>query len=544
MFAAAALCTTVVAAFIVPILAQSSTADAERHPREYVGNGACVRCHKEISDGYARTAMARTSGPALANLIEGSFLHRPSGVSYRVFRDGTRARLSYDRASPPLHGSQQLEYFVGSNTRGRTFLFTIDGFLYQSPINYYAARRVWDMSPGYGQLHEMELNHPVDRTCLYCHSSRIQAPVGGTVNQYLGEPFLQPGVGCERCHGPGGEHVAGRGTMVNPAKVTAARRDDICMQCHLEGVARISMMGRATTDFQPGDKLSDDLAIFVRKDAAQDQLGAVSQFEALALSACKRKSGDALTCTTCHDPHRQVEASEKAEYYRARCLTCHATKARGHHDDRHDCTLCHMPRRESADIGHTMVTDHRILRARSEAGHGSSGASDVLVQFGNPAPGTRELGLAYGELALRGVHSASERARPLLEEAVRNGQTDAEVLTRLGFLAQDRGDFERAQHYYEQAFAHDPTRAVVAANLGVLLARSGKLTAALELWQDAFDKNPHLTELGLNLARGRCATGDASGARVVVQKALDHNPDSGAARQLLSALSASSCRRQ
>ncbi len=201
-----------------------------------------------------------------------------------------------------------------------------------------------------------------------------------------------------------------------------------------------------------------------------------------------------------------------------------------------------MPRRESADIGHTMVTDHRILRMRSDAGHRSS-AFDVLVQFGNPSR-ARELGLAYGALALRGLQSASEHARRLFEEAVSDGQTDADVLTRLGSLAQERGDFERAQHYYEEAFARDPTRAVVAANLGVFLARQGKLKDAIGLWQQTFDRNPHLTDLALNLARGRCAGGDASGARAVLQKALAHNPDSAAGRQLLSALSGNACGRQ
>ena len=68
-------------------------------------------------------------------------------MSYRVFRQGQRAVLSYERTgSSALLGTQELKYYVGSNTRGRTFLFEIDGFLYQSPINYYAAKRIWDMS--------------------------------------------------------------------------------------------------------------------------------------------------------------------------------------------------------------------------------------------------------------------------------------------------------------------------------------------------------------------------------------------------------------
>src|SRR3954468_17706275 len=165
--------------------------------RSAVGNEACAPCHRAIYDSYRLTAMARTSGPALPNVTEGSFYHPASGVSYTVHRQGPAALLTYHREGPrPLDGSQPLKYSVGSNTRGRTFLFEIEGFLYQSPINYYAAKDRWDMSPGYSQLVEMELNHPVDSTCLFCHTSRVQPPVRGTVNQFAGEAFLQAGVGC------------------------------------------------------------------------------------------------------------------------------------------------------------------------------------------------------------------------------------------------------------------------------------------------------------------------------------------------------------
>ena len=58
-----------------------------------VGNEACRPCHEAIYNSYSRTAMARTSGPAVPDL-EGSFKHARSGVSYRVFRDGQTAVLS------------------------------------------------------------------------------------------------------------------------------------------------------------------------------------------------------------------------------------------------------------------------------------------------------------------------------------------------------------------------------------------------------------------------------------------------------------------
>jgi Tfp pilus assembly protein PilF len=506
-----------------------------------VGNQACASCHQAIYDSYARTAMARTSGPALGNVIEGTFRHEASGVSYRIYREGAAAFLSYERADRSLlHGRQTLKYYVGSNTRGRTFLFDIDGFLYQSPINYYAAKHLWDMSPGYTQLREMELNHPVDETCLFCHASRVQPRVQGTVNRFAGEPFLQPGVGCERCHGPGSEHVARRARMVNPATLTGERRDGICMQCHLEGTARIQTAGHSEYDYRPGAMLSDYLAIFVPADAATRDLGAVSQVEALARSTCKRRSGDSLSCITCHDPHVQVTETEKAGYYRAKCLGCHAPMAERHHPERPDCTICHMPRTDSADISHTEVSDHRIVRTPRQTGVSSAG--DTLTEFGRSEPAKRDLGLAYGELALRGNAFAAKEAARLLEEALRDRPEDGEVLTRLGYLSQLQGDLAGAEKFYDRALKSAPEDGVVAANLGVLYAGRGMLPRALALWRDAFDRHPQLTDLGLNLARGLCTAGQADAARQIVRRALEHNPDDAVARTLLSELTTSNCK--
>ena len=497
-----------------------------------VGNDACRPCHQAIYDSYSHTAMARTSGPAFPPL-EGSFRHAPSGVSYRVYREGQTARLSYERGSgAPLRGMQELKYYVGSNTRGRTFLFDIDGFLYQAPINYYAARNVWDMSPGYAALRAMELNHPVDSTCLFCHASRVQPVRAGTVNGFDGPPFLQNGVGCERCHGGGSEHVKGAGPMVNPAALAGERRDSVCMQCHLEGEARIARAGRSQEDYAPGGLLFDDLAIFVRADDAEERRGAVSHVESMALSLCRRKSGDALGCITCHDPHLQPGAAEKPGYYRAKCVACHAAKGGGHYPNQPDCTACHMPRMDSADVSHTVVTDHRIVRTR-RADRPRATTVGRLVPFGNRPPEPRDLGLAYGEVALRGNAFAAGEALRLLEGARRQYPDDAEVLTRLGYLYQARGEAQTAERYYEQVLKRDPDRAVVAANLGVFYAGRGRLREALALWRHAFDRNPQLSEIGVNLGRALCGIGDADGGRSALQRVLTHNPDSALAREAI-----------
>jgi predicted CXXCH cytochrome family protein len=535
IYASGAALTPVVLLLLLSTWVQSNRTDERARPLEYVGNDACRTCHRRISESYSSTAMARTSGPAAPNLVEGSFDHEPSGVSYQVRRQGGAAFLSYDRPAPrPLHGTEPLKYSIGSNTRGRTFLFAIDRFLYQSPINYYAGKRAWDMSPGYAHVREMELNRPVDATCLFCHASRVQSPESGTSNRFAGDAFLQPGVGCERCHGPGSNHVKGRGPMINPATLAGERRDSICNQCHLKGEARIATRHRTEEGYAPGDVFSDYVAIFVREDAATDRLGAISQVEALARSTCKRRGGEALSCTTCHDPHMQPREGAKSAYYRARCLGCHAPMSQTHYPRQPDCAACHMPRIDSADIGHTMVTDHRIVRTGRHESQTTGGGR--LIEFGRREPRARELGLAYGEVALRGDAAAAREAFQRLQEvlASTDADPDPDVLVRLAYLYQIRGDLETAETLYDRALKADPDRAVAAANLGVLYARRGLLARAIELWRPAFDNNPQLSELGVNLANGLCAAGDAAAARQVLQRVVKHNPDLGTARTLLS----------
>src|SRR6266481_5170524 len=133
-------------------------------------------------------------------------------------------------------------------------------------------------------------------------------------------------------------------------------RSLIPQSCHQRG-------GRHAYDFRPGDLLTDYVRHYVLASTEQKSLGAVTQVEALSQSACKRKSGEAMSCTSCHNPHASPSAEERVSYYRGKCLACHG-EAFGakHHPEQADCTRCHMSASLSTDIAHTQVTDHRIPR--------------------------------------------------------------------------------------------------------------------------------------------------------------------------------------
>jgi tetratricopeptide (TPR) repeat protein len=292
---------------------------------------------------------------------------------------------------------------------------------------------------------------------------------------------------------PGQAHIAGAvGAIVNPAKLSPERRDAVCMQCHLEGKAAIERPGRHVYEFRPGESLADYIRYYVLPGSQARGLGGVSQVEALAQSMCKRKSGDAMSCTSCHDPHYEPPAEESASYYREKCLSCHGTYfAAKHHATQPEYTLCHMPAAASTDVAHTQVTDHRIPRRPA--------VSEQLLEDVNPLPGmlrlvpfpdsieaeqdVRDLALAWQSLAASGVEAAEPHAETLLRSAASEFPKDAEILTALGYVDQKHGLLNHARELYQQALTVDPDSIDAASNLGVIDAETGHMGKAATLWQ-------------------------------------------------------------
>ncbi len=290
--------------------------------------------------------------------------------SYRV-RPDYQFEFTQQGASEPIAGTRPLAYFIGSGAAARTFLMGTRGFLFESPVTYYRQSASWKASPGFADLDYPFLTRPVVPGCLQCHASNIQAK-SGTLNGYATPPFQENGVSCERCHGPGSDHIVKGTKMVNPAKLPPAARDSICAQCHLSGEVRVSKPGKPDRALTPGGLLADDLTVFVRA-GSPSELRVTSHVENLAQSACKRASADKMWCGTCHDPHTTPEPAQKAAYYRSKCLSCHQTKdchaaAEARLANGDNCTACHMPSGSTSDIQHVVFTDHSIRRKPGSSG--------------------------------------------------------------------------------------------------------------------------------------------------------------------------------
>ena len=317
------------------------------------------------------------------------------------------------------------------------------------------------------------------------------------------------------------------------------------MQCHLEGNAAIQRPGKHLYQYRPGDNLSDYIRYYVLTDSAQSGQRAASQFEALAQSACKRKSGDAMSCTSCHDPHRAVTPEDRVAFYRAKCLTCHSKEpGENHHRDQPDCTRCHMPASLSSDIAHTAVTDHSIPRRPTSGVKLENQATASLPQLlpfphsKNPDHDVRDLALAWQSIVDSGMTVAQPQAERLLREAVVISPDDPAVLSALGYVEQTHGANEKARQLYVKALTLDPNLIDAATNLGILEAQSGQLSQAVKLWQGAFRRAPGRSMIGMNLARAFCAAGQFNDARTYTLRVLQFNPDLGSAKKLINQLNA------
>jgi len=470
-------------------------------PARSAPSTACAVCHREIYERYRNTPMALTSGiPAREDFTRASFTHASSGYQYRIFRTAEGLSFEFNKPAAAVRGTRELPFFLGSGATARSYLIADDGYYFEAPVAFYAAARKWDLSPGYDRYPSPFLTRAVLPACLNCHATGIfLAP--GAHNRYATPPFVEPGIGCTRCHGPGETHINTRkaGDIVNPARLSADRRDSICAQCHLSGSVRLFRAGASWDTYRPGGRLADSIAVFVPA-AATAGITVTSHAEKLQQSACKQAAGDRLWCGTCHDPHGPRRD------LRAVCSGCHECKQK----QQDNCTGCHMPKSPVTDAQHVVYTDHSIPRRPRKP---SAPQSSDLVPFRGYSTAPRDLALAYAIAATRpGGAAGRPRAQSLLEQAVHDHPDDVEILVYLAEIYRNTGQPDQAVPLYERALRLDPAQLTASVGLGGIHMERREYADAIRLWEDALSRDAGLILVRRNLAAAYLQIGDRRSA--------------------------------
>src|SRR5262245_7488438 len=133
------------------------------HPDvKFVGDAVCAGCHQDKHESFRRHPMGRSMlslAEADTRALETPEHHNPFeslGAKFRIDRNGDRAwhreyRLD-DAGKPVYEKSFELHHVIGSGNHGHSFLSERDGYVVQTPISWFASKKIWDLSPGFAEV--------------------------------------------------------------------------------------------------------------------------------------------------------------------------------------------------------------------------------------------------------------------------------------------------------------------------------------------------------------------------------------------------------
>lgn len=315
----------------------------------YVGSEASAPCHREEYDRQGQSRHAHALRPIsqsplsevllAAGLVDGQVRYEARGKEILV----TAGRNGEEAAGI-------LEWAFGAGAQGITPVGHYGGRFFEHRLSYYSAAR--RLAPTFGHPERTatpasELGIPQSAhtiaSCFKCHATGVEEGSDGP--ELSG---MEPGVRCERCHGPGREHVTlakARGpaaeirhALLNPGRLNARAQIEVCGGCH-----RLPAPGA----IDPEPEMANPVSV---------RFAPVGLLASRCFIESKR-----LACAFCHDPHSDARARIDA-FYAARCLSCHSNPAKAgalcRRNTGENCLPCHM--RQASLSPYLKFTDHRI----------------------------------------------------------------------------------------------------------------------------------------------------------------------------------------
>jgi predicted CXXCH cytochrome family protein len=329
---------------------QNRTSDSAH----YVGSKACEKCHAQIYAHWKKTPMA--------NVVRDPKEH-PDAIIPDLSTDPL-AKFTKD----------QVAFVYGSIWKQRYFTKIGDDY-FPEPAQWDIINHTWrpyfvakgtDWWEPFYPADNMQ--RPTGPTCDGCHSVEYNIHT---------KQVAEWNVGCERCHGPGSEHVAHpvRGNIRNPARMDYVAASDTCIQCHSQGRPPTNPIEGKYYDWPVGYHVGLRLQDFWRlEDSALGQTS-FTHFSDGTAHKNRMQGNDfvqsvmyrrGITCFTCHDAHGTDNYAQLRKPADKICLDCHgplslngprtATLAEHTHhkigSPGSQCVACHMPQIETtlADV--------------------------------------------------------------------------------------------------------------------------------------------------------------------------------------------------
>lgn len=219
-----------------------------------------------------------------------------------------------------------------------------------------------------------------DQGCAGCHST------GWSVTD---KRFAEPGIGCEMCHGPGREHVLGKGDV---SQISVSTDADVCGQCHMGGKGANGESW--PLGYRPGMTLTETFKVPVVDPHGQVPSTALhwrqyplwqASAHATALPTLQSSGHGQARCTECHSADaivdEEFDPNTHKPYNSVTCVACHdphnsTEKAQLRMDEQALCVSCHtaeIPAGGSVKAGSTV---HHPMKEMLD-GYGAIGVAPI-----------------------------------------------------------------------------------------------------------------------------------------------------------------------
>lgn len=540
----------------------------------YVPDQVCAQCHADKAESFAEMGMARSFySPSPEKVIEdfaqSPYFHEPSQRYYEMELRGdeywfTRYGLASDGSRIDVF-SVKVDWVLGSGNHSRIYLYqTPDGALFQLPLSWYTQEGIWAMAPGYEFPEHEGVMRAVSTRCMACHNSYAAYSEN---SGKAGHPMLFPedlpeGISCQRCHGPGAEHVskaysgeadldALHSAIVNPGKLAREELYSICYGCHMQPTATVNgqlRLGREEFSFRPGQSLGD---FIVKMDIEDAQIAHDDRFEInhhpyrMEQSACFIESEGQLGCLSCHDPHVKIKPEERAAHYRDACLACHETDDAGlpemaAADAVHptisasdDCTACHMPERRTQDVVEVTMTDHKIVRDPGPESELLAPITSQKVEVerimladpDQPLPEGEKAALALMSVLEYSAFASTTAARDLHQVLVQGKVEHYEPWLVLLQSYVTQQNFAAARQIAGKVLSLAPENPKAVTAVAVVLYRTGDPAQAVSILRRVVDSLPDNIEPRVHLARFLADQGQVPEALAHAEKVVELRPN-------------------
>jgi predicted CXXCH cytochrome family protein len=324
---------------------QATTAKSAR----YVGSAACQKCHAEIYEHWQKTPMA--------NVVRDPREHPeailPDLATNNASRKFTKADVAF------VYGSLwKQRYFtkIGDDYFPEPAQWDITAHAWKP---YFVAKGTDWWEPFYPADN---MQRPTGPTCDGCHSVAYNIQT---------KKVAEWNVGCERCHGPGSEHVAhaSRGNILNPSRMDYVAATDTCIQCHSQGRPLQNPIEGHYYDWPVGYNAGLHLANFWQLEDHTLGQQSFTHFADGTAHKNRMQGNDyvqsvmyrrGVACFDCHDVHGTANYAQLRKPVDKLCLDCHEPGSRNgprtptlethtHHktgSPGSQCIACHMPKIE------------------------------------------------------------------------------------------------------------------------------------------------------------------------------------------------------